>query len=152
MGEKGPDRRQFPRVNVGGRTKGQVNAVHDVALMDISLGGALVEHTQVVQPGITFDLSLALRGNKMRLKCRVVRSLVHRSEVQRDGQRKLIYRTGVEFLQPTQETRQVISDYIRWILEEQEGAAAKDPGVPEPLERAGLRLENQPKKPSRRQT
>ncbi|MFQ5847983.1 MAG: PilZ domain-containing protein [Candidatus Methylomirabilales bacterium] len=141
MGDERPDRRQYPRVSVAGRTKGQVNAVYDVSLLDISLGGALIEHAQVVQPGIIFDLILTLQGCRIQLRCRVVRSTVHRPEVQADGGRKLIYRTGLEFLQPSTEMRQVITSYIQSIIEHENGGPPTAADPLEPLEHGSLHLE-----------
>ena len=150
MGEAQSERRRYPRVNIGGRTKGTVNAVHDVALLDISLGGALIEHTQVVQPGIAFDLVLTLLGQKLKLRCRAVRSVVSRPEGQAKGGQKLIYRTGLEFLQPAAETRQVISDYIRSIIDDEQKGGANQPDVAGPLEQGRLQPERTPGKRSQR--
>ncbi|MGH7404965.1 MAG: PilZ domain-containing protein [Candidatus Methylomirabilales bacterium] len=150
MGEAHSERRRFPRVNVGGRTKGTVNAVHDVSLLDISLGGALIEHAQVVQPGIAFDLVLTLVGQKLKLRCRAVRSVVSRSEAQAKGGQKLIYRTGLEFLQPAAETQQVIGDYIRSIIEDEQKGGANQPDAAGPLEQGRLQPQRTPGKPARR--
>lgn len=135
--ERGADRRRHPRVNVGGRTKGKVNATHDVSLLDISLGGALIEHIHVVQPDSVSELGLTLQGHKMMLKCRVARSLVHRVEGQGVG-RKLIYRTGLEFLNPSDAVREAIGDYIRSIIEEESERETKGQDPLEPLDRGSL--------------
>jgi hypothetical protein len=150
MEEAQAERRRHPRVNVGGKTKGKVNAVHDVSLLDISLGGALIEHAQVVQPGIAFDLVLTLVGQKLKLRCRAVRSVVYRSESQAKGGQKLIYRTGLEFLQPTAATQQVIGDYIRSIIEDEQGGGAKQADVAGPLGQGRLQPEGTPSKRPRR--
>jgi hypothetical protein len=128
-----------------------VNAVHDVSLLDISLGGALIEHAQVVQPGIAFDLVLTLLGQKLKLRCRAVRSVVSRSEAQAKGMGKLIYRTGLEFLQPSAETQQIVSDYIRSIIEGEQKGGAGQPDPAGPLGQGRLQPERRPGKQSRRQ-
>ncbi len=115
--KEGRDRRQYARFAVAGRTKGRVTAAYDAYLIDISLGGALIEHAQVVRPGTISSLDLELHGKRVSLRCRVIRSVVHRPEVQPDGERELIYRTALQFLEPSDETRQVIGDYIRSIIE-----------------------------------
>lgn len=89
--------------------------MHDASLVDISLGGALIEHAQVVRPGTLSSLDLELQGKKLRVKCRVARSIVNRIEGQPDGEQALIYHTGLEFLEPSEETRQLINDYIQSI-------------------------------------
>ncbi len=111
MQKKGPERRQHPRFVVGGGTKGRVTA-YEVSLLDVSLGGAMIEHAQIVRPGTLSYLILPLQGREVSLRCRVIRSVVHRPEMQPDGERMLIYRTGLEFVEPSDETRKVISEYI----------------------------------------
>ncbi len=140
MGKKGPERRRHLRVSVGGRTKGKVNAVHDVSIQDISLGGMLIEHVQVVQPGTICDLVCTLRAHKMRLRCQVIRATVHHSERDLKGKQKLIYRTGLEFLELSDETRQVIRDYITSIIEEEDGGGSIEQNALAPLEQGGLQI------------
>ncbi len=117
MGEGQRDRRQHPRFTVAGKATGRVTAVHDASLVDISFGGVLIEHSQVVRPGTTSSLDLDLEGKRLRLRCRVIRSVVNRIELQPDGEQALIYHTGLEFLDLSEETRQVISDYIHSITD-----------------------------------
>ncbi|MFQ5848203.1 MAG: PilZ domain-containing protein [Candidatus Methylomirabilales bacterium] len=112
MERKRPERRQYPRFVVGGRTKGRVTAVYEASLLNISLGGALIEHAHIVRPGTMSYLILKLQGRDVSLRCRVVRSVVHRPEVQPDGERILIYRTGLEYIELSDETLQAIGDYI----------------------------------------
>lgn len=114
----GRDRRQHARFVVGGRTKGRVTAIYDARILDISPGGSLIEHSQVVRPGTLSCLDLDLLGKRMSLKCRVARSVVHRSEIQPDGDNELIYHTGLEFLDRSDETRRLIIDYIQSIIED----------------------------------
>lgn len=121
MGEGQRDRRQHRRFTVAGKATGRVTAVHDASLVDISFGGVLIEHSQVVRPGTTSSLDLDLEGKRLRLMCRVIRSVVNRIELQPDGEQALIYHTGLEFLDLSEETRQVISDYIQSITEDGSG-------------------------------
>ena len=112
------DRRQYARFVVGGRTKGRVTAIYDAQILDISPGGSLIEHSQVVRPGTLSSLDLELLGKRMSLRCRVARSVVHRSEIQPDGDKELVYHTGLEFLDRSDETRKMIIDYIQSIIED----------------------------------
>ena len=111
------DTRRYPRVIVGGRIKGWITSIYEAALLNISQGGALMEHTQAVRPGMISPLDLDLPMKRVGLRCRVVRSVVHRSEVQPDGARELIYHTGLEFLDSSDETAQAVSEYIQSIIE-----------------------------------
>jgi hypothetical protein len=109
-------RRQYARFVVGGKTVGRVTAIYDAVVLDISMGGSLIEHAHVVRPGTMSSLDLELGGARVRLRCRVARSVVHRSEVLPGGERELIYRTGLQFLDPPEETRQMIIQYIRSVI------------------------------------
>ncbi len=111
-------RRKHPRFVVKGETKGRVAAVSDAVLLNISLGGALIEHAGVVRPGTPSSLELDLRGKRIRLRCRVARSVGNRIEVQPDGEQELIYHTGLQFVEPSDETLQVIGDYIQSLSNE----------------------------------
>ncbi|HZX61328.1 MAG TPA: PilZ domain-containing protein [Candidatus Methylomirabilis sp.] len=109
-------RRHYARFLIGGKAKGRVTAIYDAVVLDISMGGSLIEHSGVVRPGTLSSLDLDLGGAHVRLRCRVARSVVNRSETLPGEERELIYHTGVEFLDPSEETRLVISRYIRTMM------------------------------------
>lgn len=111
-------RRKHPRFVAKGETKGRVAAVSDAVLLNISLGGALIEHAGVVRPGTPSSLELDLHGKRIRLRCRVARSVGNRIEVQPDGEQELVYHTGLQFVEPSDETLQVIGDYIQSLSNE----------------------------------
>ncbi|MFQ5988742.1 MAG: PilZ domain-containing protein [Candidatus Methylomirabilales bacterium] len=110
-----PEKRRYPRFPVGGRIKGRVRALYDASLMDVSVGGALIEHAQIVRPGSTSFLILFLHGRPVNLRCSVVWSHVDRPELQPDGERALIFRTGLEFLESTDEILRLLSDYLEML-------------------------------------
>ena len=116
--KKQPNRRRNPRFSVGGWTKGRVTPDYEASLVDISLGGARIEHAKGVQPGTISDLDLPLLGRGVRLRCRVAWSVLNRPEVQLDGEPALIYHTGLEFLDLPEKTRHVITEYIQSVAEE----------------------------------
>ncbi|MBW8056529.1 MAG: hypothetical protein V3R69_07700 [candidate division NC10 bacterium] len=51
------------------------------------------------RPGTTLFLSLLLSEQQVGLERQVVRSVAHRCEVGSAGERDLIYRTGLEFME-----------------------------------------------------
>ncbi|MFQ5655909.1 MAG: PilZ domain-containing protein [Candidatus Methylomirabilales bacterium] len=118
--------RRHPRFFVPGKTTGRVTPDYEASLINISLGGVLIEHTQVVQPGTIAYLDIPLLGRGLRLQCRVVRSVVNRPEQEADGERVLIYHTGLEFLDLPEETRQLIGDYIHSITEDEKPMPTDD--------------------------
>jgi len=108
------EKRRFPRVGVGGRPKGRVAAIREATLLNISIGGALIGHEDLVRPGSTCFFELELHGKWVKLRSRVVRSESVRQEETADGEMALIYHSGLEFLD-LQETKQLVDDYIESI-------------------------------------
>jgi hypothetical protein len=103
-----PERRRYLRYVIGGR----VTSIYDASVMDISLGGVLIEHFQIVRPGTVSYLIVRLREREVSLRCRVIRSVVHRLEATSEGERMLVYQSGLEFVDSSGEMQQLISDYI----------------------------------------
>ncbi len=110
------DRRRYPRWAVRGRLTGQVvGHIPKVSVVDISLGGVLIEHTSPVEPGVISFLNMLLPGHEVTLKSRVVRSAVYHSEVRSTTERERIYRTGLEFLDLTEASLRLINGYIEFL-------------------------------------
>jgi hypothetical protein len=138
MKAKPADRRRHPRVKVGGTARGTFKAGYDVSVVDIRLGGVLIEHFPIVQSGNFFDLHLTLPGRKVRLKCRVVLSGIHR--VAGAGRRrKPLYRTELQFVDLPDEARQAIADYITAVTDREDGTGSTAPGPTAPLNHGRLR-------------
>ncbi len=107
------DRRRHRRWEVGGRHVGRLDSAHQASVLDLSLGGALIEHSSShVWPETVAFLTLAAPGKEAGLKCRVAHSTVHRYEVQPTGDRDLIYRSGLEFLETSEASLQLIDNFI----------------------------------------
>lgn len=118
MGGKQQDKRRYPRVIVGSETRGRMASIDDALLLNISSGGVLIEHVQPLRPGTVSALNLDLQGKRVNLSCRVVRSVAHRIGLQPDGERALIYHTGLEFVDASDEARQAINQYIHSMSED----------------------------------
>lgn len=114
------DRRRDLRWGVRGRPPGRMTPLHKatyqtVSLVDISMGGALIEHSTQVGPGTLVFLTPLihmLQGWKAGFMCQVVRSVVDRYDVDPSGRRDLVYRMGLKFLAPSEVSRRVIVEYI----------------------------------------
>lgn len=96
------NKRRYRRWQVEGRLAARAREIPQASLVDVSLAGALLEHTKTIQPGTISFLTLSLNGHQEVLKCRVVRSVGHRYEIGSTGGRDLLYRTGLEFLTPSE--------------------------------------------------
>jgi len=137
MGKEQRDKREYPRVFVEGKSRGRVAAICEGSLLNISLGGVLIEHVHALRPGTPSFVELELQGKRVRLRCRVARSVADRTEVQPDGEREVIYHSGLEFLEVPEETRQVISDYIKSVTQGRPSRIETEPD-PEPDQKESL--------------
>ena len=79
-------------------------------MLDLSMGGALIEHEGMFRIGAAFALGMGNSGsNHLSIRCHVVHSQVSRCKP--DG--TLYYLTGVKFLDLTLEAEQTLGALIR---------------------------------------
>ncbi|MFQ5847337.1 MAG: PilZ domain-containing protein [Candidatus Methylomirabilales bacterium] len=117
MHRRNGERRCHLRWDAGRQAAGRITVLktgicHGVSLVDISMGGALLEHPNVVRPGAMAFLSLPVHDQRIGMKCRAVRSLVDRYHICASGERDLVYRTGVEFLDTSGSAWRLIKAYV----------------------------------------
>ncbi len=80
--------------------------------MDISLSGALVEHPELVKPGEIYHLSFPVEGREVRVLARAIRTFAsHRTALPGD-ERRIVYRTGMEFVGVERGVAERISHYV----------------------------------------
>jgi len=111
MGDEYPIKRRFPRFTVLGKVGGKIVASFEATLVNLSLGGALVEHSSMVRPGSVSQLMLPFGKGEIQITCRVVRSALNRRE-SRGQDSAIIYQTGLEFVDPSPETLTVLEELI----------------------------------------
>ena len=98
MGEgSGQERRRGPRIQIKASVHSQVFAMLEARLVDLSAGGALLEHVEPVRPGGACELVIEDNPEDMRLRCRIVRSTLTQP-AQAEASREIRYHTGVEFV------------------------------------------------------
>lgn len=107
---RGDKRRHF-RWRVWGH-EGRIVPDRKVSLIDFSQGGALIEHSHFVQLESIVFMTILVHDHELGLKCRVVRSGVHRSEVRPTREQDIVYRTGLEFLTPPEDSQRLIDQFI----------------------------------------
>ncbi len=86
-----------------------------VSLVDISMGGALIEHSTEVGPETLVFLTLLIHmvhGWEAGFMCQVVRSVVAPYDLYPTWRQDLDYRMGLKFLAPSEVSRRVIMEYI----------------------------------------
>ena len=100
--------RRFPRFHIRG-VLGAITEADEAEVLDLSMGGALVEHRGTFRVGGSCFLDLPTAGMLVSIRCRVVYS----GESRREPEGTLYYRTGVEFLDLTFEAERALGALIR---------------------------------------
>jgi hypothetical protein len=84
-------------------------------LLNISKGGALIEHMGIARPGRSSQMTIAYGGKQFRLPCAIAWSKIVRAVPRVEGDRELVYQTGVTFREDHPETDQPLEQLL-WIL------------------------------------
>jgi hypothetical protein len=97
------------RLETGSRAR---LGIWDVTLIDLSRSGALVEHSQRVRVGETYQLAFQLETLRVTIKALAVRSFVNDHPAVQGTERQLLYRTGLEFNDLTPGVAEQISKHL----------------------------------------
>lgn len=111
MEEEYPIKRRFPRFAVLGKVTGKIVATYEATLLNLSLGGALIEHPTMVRLGSLSHLLLPSAKGEIKIDCRVVRSALVRQE-RRGRKIVVIYHTGLEFRDPSPKILAALEEVI----------------------------------------
>jgi hypothetical protein len=103
----GSEKRDQERVALEGQVKGEVMVFQPMTILDISLGGAQIETTFVLQIDSLHDFRLSLGHRSVVVKGRVVHC--HVGELTDTAAR---YRSGIEFLEVSPHASGAISDFV----------------------------------------
>jgi hypothetical protein len=103
----GPDKRDSERILILGELHGEVMVFQPMAIKDISRGGAQVETGFPLQLDSLHDFRLTLGDRSIVVKGRV--SYCSISDVEEAG---VLYRSGIEFIEPSDRVAGVIADFI----------------------------------------
>ena len=101
------DVRDGERIQILGELHGEVMVFQPMAIKEISRGGAQVETVFPLQLDSLHELRLTLGDRSVVVKARVVHCSI--SDV---DQELVTYRSGVEFVEPSERVHSVISDFI----------------------------------------
>ena len=105
-------KRRYARLTFREPLRDQVTATHDVKILDLSLGGARVEHTTILRPGSTCHVQLPLRHRRVTAVCLVVWSkAVGRAEGETRGT-GLLFQSGLEFTKLAEEVQKLLAAYL----------------------------------------
>src|SRR5437879_13678375 len=103
----GADKRDSERILILGELHGEVMVFQPMAIKHISRGGAQVETTFPLQLDSLHDFRLTLGERSIVVKGRVAHCSI--SDVDQEG---VIYRSGIEFIEPATRVFSVIADFI----------------------------------------
>lgn len=104
---EGSDKRDSERILILGELRGEVMVFQPMAIKDISRGGAQIETTFPLQLDSLHDFRLTLGDLSIVVKGRVTHCSI--SDVEEEG---VLYRSGVEFVEPSERVSTVITDFI----------------------------------------
>jgi hypothetical protein len=111
------NRRDFERIVILGNLTGEMMVYQPMAIREIGLGGASVETVFPLHLDSLHDLRLTLGNRSVILKGRVVHSRVTDMD-----QEAVIYRTGLEFVEPSERVKVAIAEYIEDLKVQRSGA------------------------------
>ena len=98
-----PERRQATRILVTERLGARARATLEVRLLDLSRSGARIEHSGLLRPGATYVFELPPALGSLVLTAKVVHSRVVGTETTLEGERLLLYQSGLTFVGITAE-------------------------------------------------
>jgi PilZ domain-containing protein len=104
------DKRDTERIPILGELHGEVMVFQPMAIKEISRGGAQVETGHPLQLDSLHDFRLTLGDRSVVVKGRVAHCRI--SDV---DQELVTYRSGIEFIEPSDRVFSVISDFIEAI-------------------------------------
>ena len=110
------DKRDTERILILGDLKGEIMVFEPLQIKEISRGGASVETRFPLTIDSLHELRLTLGSQSIVLKGRVAHSRI--SDV---DQEIVTYRSGLEFVEPSERVRAVIAEFLETIKESRSG-------------------------------
>jgi len=102
------DKRDSERLSILGELRGEVMVFQPITLREISLGGAQIESAFPLQLDSLHQFRVTLGTRSIVLNGRVAHSRI--SDVDRDV---VVYRSGIDFVEPSERVRDAIDEFIR---------------------------------------
>ncbi len=125
MDSQSPSKRRYGRLTFREPIRDQLTMDHDVRVLDLSLGGARVEHLTVLRPGGNCHLRLPLRSQTMVLNCQVMWSRAVSVSGRPSGEAGMVYHSGLMFTPLTLEVETLLRACLHsWGLSQHGGDLA----------------------------
>jgi len=106
------ERRKVPRVPVTASVGARARATLEVRLVDLSVTGARIEHSELLRPGSACAFQFPPAIGSLAVSARVIHSTIIGAMQDSDGARQLRYQTGVQFVGVTPEQRIVLEGIV----------------------------------------
>jgi hypothetical protein len=110
------DKRDAERVPILGELQGEMMVFQPMLVKEISLGGATVETRYPLHLNSLHDLRVILGNTSVIVKGRVVHSRI--SDVDQDI---VTYRSGMEFIEPSERVAAAIAEYLSAVKADRSG-------------------------------
>jgi hypothetical protein len=105
-----PNRREYQRLRLAKPLLGMLNS-ENVLILDIGLGGALVEHHGILARGRKVRLLYRWRGHDVEFSAEVARS-----EITRGDDAGAVSHTGLHFLEPFGDSERLLGDMMASLI------------------------------------
>lgn len=92
--------RTSPRITPETPLRGQANGTEPLSILNVSRGGAMIEHRFLIRPGTIIHLKLPFDLGGHILRSRVAWSSLMATARTASGGKTTVYRSGLEFLDP----------------------------------------------------
>jgi len=110
MADSREDKRDTERIEILGELNGEVMVFQPTTIKEISRGGAQVETVFPLHLDSLHEFRLTLGDRSIVVKGRVAHCSI--SDVEQEG---VVYRSGIEFIEPSDRVFSVIADFIEAI-------------------------------------
>jgi PilZ domain len=110
MAGRREDKRDTERIEILGELHGEVMVFQPTTIREISRGGAQVETSFPLHLDSLHDFRLTLGDRSIVVKGRVAHCSI--SDVEQEG---VLYRSGIQFIEPSERVFSVIADFIEAI-------------------------------------
>jgi hypothetical protein len=107
---KAEDKRDTRRIEILGELRGEVMVFQPMAIKQVSRGGAQIETDFPLQLDSLHDFRLTLGDQSIVIKARVAHCSI--SDV---DQEVVLYRSGIEFIEPPDRVATVVAEFIEAI-------------------------------------
>jgi PilZ domain len=111
MADETEDKRDGERINILGELHGEVMVYQPTAIREISRRGAQVETRFPLQLDSLHEFRFTLGERSIVMKGRVVHCSI--SDVDQDT---VLYRSGIEFIDPPERVSSVVTDFIDAVI------------------------------------